>query len=237
MASPSLLRRFLLAAVSCLVTLSIWLHLSSHIDSSNSKTEIELLMNRANHLLKGIQSHHQAYITGAPCATSLQDDSAEVLSLKSQLKEMQASLNNLQPHISTGKSNMMETMPSSSSPLSKWLVIGMPTVPRPNDEDYLITTLSRIHEQLPITQSDLQYLQILVHVVYIKAKENVKPRHIRFEEAKRKFADSPYFKFSELPSPQQPPGLAMNDVGNPNFPGYRVRKQTRDLAVRITEIM
>lgn len=230
MASSSLLRRFLLLAVGCLLTISMWLHLGLRIDSSSTKTEIEQLISRANHLLKGMQSHHPTQLPCEPCTASANDHDEEILSLKAQLANAQETLRDITKQTSISNSNRREST-SLNSP-SKWLVIGMPTVPRPNDEDYLLTSLNRINEQLPSAPDDLLHLRILVHVVYIKAADNVKPRHTRFDEAKERFAQSPYFKFSELSSPPQPPGLGTNDLGSANFPGYRVRKQTRDLAVR-----
>ena len=229
MTSPSLLRRVLLIAVGCLLTTSLWLHLGMHVDSS--KAEIEQLLSRANQLLKGIQSHHPIQSTHAPCSPSENNYDTEILSLKTQLAATQTSLRDLISQTSGKTANKQATSSSLSSP-SKWLVIGMPTVPRPNNEDYLLTSLNRIHEQLPATQNDLLHLRILVHVVHITAADNVQLRHSRFDEAKEKYAESPYFKFSEISSPPQPSGLGLSDLGSANLPGYRVRKQTRDLAVR-----
>jgi hypothetical protein len=106
----------------------------------------------------------------------------------------------------------------------------MPTVPRPHDEDYLLTTLTRLQRELPSDPSHPLYGRVLVLVVYIRAKENVRDTHVRFEEARTQFASSPYFEFTVIDSPPQPPGLGLDDLGSANFPGYRVRKQTRDLA-------
>ena len=212
------LRRLLLIAVGCLLTLSLWLHLGIRIDSSASHAEIQILVDRAHHLLQHLQTHHQK---GCPPCPSEDGSSSEIIALKDELTKSQASLRDLQSHSS---------ITSTAKPL-KWLVIGIPTVPRPNQEDYLLTTLARIHEQLPLSQSDLLYHQILVHIVHIKTKEKMNLQHARFEEARLKYADSPYFRFTEIVSPPQPAGLGTTDLGNANIPGYRVRKQTRDLAV------
>ena len=124
------------------------------------------------------------------------------------------------------------------SAFTRWLVIGIPTVGRRNNEDYLLRTLAAVADQVPSAESDLMYRQVLVVVVNMQG-----PGHERFEEAKRKYASSPphpkseYFLFlddqdfgaGEMEDPVHG-ATAENDLGNANIPGYRVRKQTRHIA-------
>lgn len=112
----------------------------------------------------------------------------------------------------------------------KWLVIGIPTVGRPNNENYLIRSLQKMSSELPSHSSHLQYAQVIIAIVNVDG-----PSHSRFYEAREIYRDSIYFKFFELDEseitrdPKGPHATAENDKGNANIPGYRVRKQTRNL--------
>jgi hypothetical protein len=83
---------------------------------------------------------------------------------------------------------------NSNSNNDKWLVVGIPTVSRPNNEDYLLSTLRSIANQLPSDKNNLLYHNILIAVIHVKPGE----KHKRYEEAKEIFADNPYFLFEEL---------------------------------------
>lgn len=134
--------------------------------------------------------------------------------------------------------NMAGEHPDKSAdmhPTSRpWLVIGIPTVGRMHNEDYLIRSLNAMADQLPSDESDLMHGQILVVVVNVQGGG-----HTRYEEAKLKFsvATNPkgvYFRFIQLEESDQliDPKVgsnAANDPGTPNRPGYRVRKQTRNI--------
>ena len=125
---------------------------------------------------------------------------------------------------------------------SKWLVIGIPTVGRPHNEDYLLQTLQAMADQFPDNPNDILYHQILVVIVDVQSEEiNPKP-HKRFEEAKTLYSiesghsKAGYFRF--IQAEQSEVSLALdlekkriNDVGNANTPGKMVRKQTRDIAL------
>jgi len=141
--------------------------------------------------------------------------------------------------------NIIEN-PASISAESKWLVIGIPTVGRKNNEDYLLTSLATIAEQLPIDSSDLLYHKILLVIVNMQGVG-----HTRFEEAKTIYTSianpkSPYFFFIDastetLEDPKYPKGSgslsSQHDLGNANVPGYAVRKQTRDIVVVMRKCM
>eukprot|EP00605_Chrysophyceae_sp_TOSAG23-4_P000719 GSChrysophyteH1.ASY1.ANO1.803.1 assembled CDS len=59
-----------------------------------------------------------------------------------------------------------------------WLVIGIPTVSRAADQDYLLQTLSSIERQMPTDPNDLLYHKVKVIVVNMEG-----PTHKRFYEA------------------------------------------------------
>lgn len=46
-----------------------------------------------------------------------------------------------------------------------WLVVGIPTVPRRNDTDYLSRTLSSLLEELPLDPTDVLYARVRVIVM------------------------------------------------------------------------
>jgi hypothetical protein len=112
-----------------------------------------------------------------------------------------------------------------------WLAIGIPTIGRRNQEDYLLHSLAALVDQLPSDPSDLFYGNILIVVV------NLQPNpldHVRYQEAKALYSDpshpkSVYFEFHDNAGPDSNPLPNRNDPGTPNHPGALVRKQTRDL--------
>lgn len=115
---------------------------------------------------------------------------------------------------------------------SKWLVIGIPTVSRPNNEDYLMQTLVSISNQLPSDPKDLLFARVLVVIVKLNDAS-----HLRYDEAKAIFTSSDnsksiYFEFHDKAEIDVDPYLnltLLRDKGTPNKPGYIVRKQTRDV--------
>lgn len=124
---------------------------------------------------------------------------------------------------------------------TKWLVIGIPTVARRNDLDYLLKTLAAMVDQLPLDRDDPLYRRVLVHVINMQVNSDPHHRHVVFDQAKGLYGPgsgspyAPYFKFSELlaseveadPVPGRTP---QNDPGTPNVPGFLVRRQTRNIA-------
>lgn len=133
-----------------------------------------------------------------------------------------------------GKSSSIEAFKGTLGD-SKWLVIGIPTVPRLNEEDYLLHSLETIAKQLPREPSDLMYMKIVLVVVNVSLGP-----HRRFEEAKARYAPgahplAAYFVFTQLTDSDQgrdpkAGANAANDPGNANVPGYKVRKQSRNVA-------
>lgn len=144
------------------------------------------------------------------------------------LREATQKYSELQKQIATSSSSSTS---SSSARKDKWLVIGINTVARRGGHDYLMRTLHAIAHELPSDPTDLLYGKVLVlvanvqgqfHDVYFKAKELFSrknhPKGVHFEFIDRE-------QFHELPNPH--PGKT--DLGTPNKPGHRVRKQTRDI--------
>jgi hypothetical protein len=121
--------------------------------------------------------------------------------------------------------------------LDKWLVIGIPTVARTNDEPYLLRTLESISDQLSSDPDDLLYNKVLVIVVNMQVNSNPNRKHIIYEQAKTKYASSPLsssFLFLELEASEiiedpLPGRNQHNDLGNANKPGFLVRRQTRNI--------
>ncbi|CAM9281810.1 unnamed protein product, partial [Phaeothamnion confervicola] len=109
------------------------------------------------------------------------------------------------------------------------LSVGIPTVPRPNGEDYLTQALDAMLNQLPDDPADPFYGQVKVLVMNMHG-----PGHDVFEQQRRRFAPgrpkAMYIEFLEerakLPDPRGPNA---DDAGSPNVPGAKVRNQTRNL--------
>ena len=118
------------------------------------------------------------------------------------------------------------TTPPATTTKKLWLAVGLPTVPRLNDEDYLGTTLNAFARELFPAESMLAGA-VGVFVVNVHG-----PGHKRFDEAQARFSSNTAFRFSEK---AEDPALTANRVdpphvaGNANRPGWRVRKQTRDI--------
>jgi hypothetical protein len=132
-------------------------------------------------------------------------------------------------------SSVTDNNPSQGLP---WLVIGIPTIRRPNNEDYLLDSLETMAKQLPSNPNDIFYGKVLIVVVNIKSSSS-SDRHEHFETAKKIYSDrsnskSVYFEFidtsEEIPLEDPLKGKKGEfSIGNANVPGMKVRKQTRDL--------
>lgn len=124
----------------------------------------------------------------------------------------------------------------------RWLVVGIPTVARLHDEDYLLQTLHSFASQLPTDPADILYGQVLLHVINFQVNNNKHRRHVIFEKAKEIYsrADNPlskYFLFSELQESEllsdPVPNSSPREMGTPNKPGFIVRRQTRNIATTV----
>ena len=122
-----------------------------------------------------------------------------------------------------------QIMPCKVVSNKKWLIIGIPTVPRANGVDYLSATVEAILQQIPDHESDPFYGKVKVVVLNHRPGE-----HPVFEKVKQWVQSSQkgrdHFSFVENLHPLKDATPGKRDAGNPNFPGYRVRHQTRDVA-------
>ncbi|GMH64123.1 hypothetical protein TrST_g1155 [Triparma strigata] len=108
----------------------------------------------------------------------------------------------------------------------KWLTVGMPTVPRP--ENHLGETIDSWLKQLPLHAKDPLFDDVILVVMNVHG-----PGHKWFDEAKQKYTNSEksrYIKFIMLENPLNDPTHGRQDKGDANHPGHRVRKQTRDIS-------
>ncbi|KAK7241065.1 hypothetical protein SO694_00053035 [Aureococcus anophagefferens] len=104
-----------------------------------------------------------------------------------------------------------------------WLArVGLPTVPRADDADYLLQTLASFAAELPRDASDPAHGSVVVFVVNTHG-----PGHKRFDEAARLYERDAQFRFSA--AAEAAPPNEKRDSGSANRPGWRVRKQTRDI--------
>ncbi|CAK0787359.1 hypothetical protein CVIRNUC_010579 [Coccomyxa viridis] len=120
-----------------------------------------------------------------------------------------------------------------------WLTVGIPTVPRRNEADYLTRTLETLLQELPSDSTDPLYARVRVlvmnnrpgnHSVFYAVKERVRsgPEGDLFVAKARLYlamVDNP----GTLPDPT-PDMPDPDDLNNPtNRPGREVRRQTCDL--------
>jgi hypothetical protein len=90
------------------------------------------------------------------------------------------------PHCSGGKDENVG---------QRWLTIGIPTVPRKNNPDYLMRTVKAITNQLPTRPDEALYCRVMVVVM-----NNRPGTHSQFEDVKSLVEGgpySPYFMFLE----------------------------------------
>mmetsp|Transcript_9703 Transcript_9703/g.14624 ORF Transcript_9703/g.14624 Transcript_9703/m.14624 type:complete len:415 (-) Transcript_9703:104-1348(-) len=155
----------------------------------------------------------------------------EVLNFQNSNAELEKKLQHCELELATSGRCSHDSSGGGQNVLDKWLVIGIPTIGRRNNEDYLLTSLRAIAAQLPSSPSDLLYGKVLVVVVSMAPSPDA---HKRYLEAKAEFtaAHNPkriYFEFHDHAAADENPYPGKTDRGTPNKPGYMVRKQTRDV--------
>ena len=114
------------------------------------------------------------------------------------------------------------------------MTIGIPTVARVNNEDYLLKTLSALAQEFTSNPADLMYTQVKVLVVNIRERGMGDLREaLRMYGPASNHPKADYFEFITLTSAELASEDMMdpkkgsndqNDKGNANHPGYRVRK-------------
>lgn len=190
----------------------------------NIERDVKRLSIERESLESGMKKNHLS-------ASEEQIKSAECIADKHRIKTALDSCNQLLPTISEG----------DNINLDRWLVIGIPTIARAHNEDYLLKSLATLAVQLPVSKSDLMYGQVLMVVVNMQGAES--GPHQRYEEAKLLYSQTKekpnprgiYFEFidnKDIKDIFEDPlsgKSALNDYGSPNMPGFRVRKQTRNI--------
>jgi hypothetical protein len=81
----------------------------------------------------------------------------------------------------------------------RWLTIGIPTVPRRGDPDYLLQTVNAITKQLPTRPDDPLYGRVIVVIL-----NNLPGQHKLFDDVRRHIESgqhSSYFRFEEAEIP------------------------------------
>ncbi|KAH8053508.1 hypothetical protein JL722_9346 [Aureococcus anophagefferens] len=105
-----------------------------------------------------------------------------------------------------------------------WLAVGLPTVPRADDADYLLQTLASFAAELPRDASDPAHGSVVVFVVNTHG-----PGHKRFDEASRLYERDAQFRFSA--AAEAAPPNEKRDSGSANRPGWRARRPPDHLVV------
>lgn len=120
-----------------------------------------------------------------------------------------------------------EQPPCDDKSPRKWLAIAIPTVPRAHGEEYLVRTLKSLARELPLESSDPSYDRVVVFIVNLHDRD-----HNAFETAKALYSTGVYSKYMRFiceSNRSEDPLHGARDHGTPNVPGWKVRKQTRDL--------
>ena len=130
--------------------------------------------------------------------------------------------------------------PTTQAALLPWLLIGIPTIPRPNGADYLTATLSHVVDALPDELTDPMAGQVRCMVV------NQRPGdHPAFEQLRRQHTASTALLFVDRPADTAPTeaaeaaAAAATAALRPSLSGAqqerhrRVRQHTRDVVAML----
>ena len=171
---------------------------------------------------------------GTPAPISLSAMQAELLSSLAQLQTLRSALSQSPSADAASTVNSSSfSLPSSPSALP-FLYVGIPTVARssPSASWYLNASLHSILAQLPVDPLHPLYQQVQVLVMNHSPPHTP---HTAFEDARRELSASPSSPFHFLTNP----GLLadatpeLRDAGSANLPGWKVRKQTRDIVATL----
>jgi hypothetical protein len=129
------------------------------------------------------------------------------------------------PNFECGGGSTTNGLPGSSTVGSRkpWLIIGIPTMPRPRGVDYLTPTITALADQFPKEESDPFYKQILV--VIMNHGEN----HVVFDSLKEKFRSNPHFEFVTR--------VQTKPTGATAKPSKKVQQQTLDVVDLLIHIV
>ncbi|KAA6429434.1 MAG: hypothetical protein FRX49_00828, partial [Trebouxia sp. A1-2] len=111
----------------------------------------------------------------------------------------------------------IETAADDTSPSLAWLAIGIPTVPRHNDTDYLTSTLEYLLSELPLDSTDPLFDKVRVVVM-----NNSPGQHLVYAKVQNRMTQGPHDPDDVF---AQKAALYVEFVDNPGS----VRRQTCDL--------
>jgi hypothetical protein len=218
---------------------------SSTSSSSYNHQQLDQLLYEATKVISSLKLNHSSTSsTSTPSSSSGQDYYQQQINKLTKYsekiiqeceEEKHALVEKYQSQISKGG---QQNHVQHSTHKKVWLAIGIPTIGRRNQEDYLLQCLAAIADQLPSDPSDLLYANVLVVVVNLQSDPL---EHIRYQEAKKLYSNPQinpkaiYFEFHDHAGPDHNPYPDRHDHGTANHPGHLVRKQTRDL-VKVIEL-
>jgi hypothetical protein len=107
----------------------------------------------------------------------------------------------------------------------KWLIIGIPTVPRTGDPDYLLKTLNAIDKSITKEKEDPFFNKIKIVIINHKPKQ-----HKIFNTAKEKYKKNKSFEFIERES------LKMEKKESSKYTPEKVMRQTLDVIDLLKEV-
>ncbi len=142
---------------------------------------------------------------------------SELTRMKTMVEMLRSENSALKSKAGSSKRPISDIMGHNSG--KRWLTIGIPTVPRKGNLDYLSQTVDAIINQLPTRPDDPFYQKVMVVVL-----NNRPGQHVVFNKVKARVERGPhraYFKFEEVAVQDS------DDVNNPehnaNVPGSKVR--------------
>ena len=161
-----------------------------------------------NHAIETADKHLGSYEIHSELHTV---EFAKMKSMVEMLRSENAALRSSVPKIKPSE--------DTANQRSRWLTIGIPTVPRKGNPDYLSQTVDAIIGQLPTRSDDPFYAKVLVVIL-----NNRPQQHPVFDEVRKRVeqgSHSFYFKFVE--AVVQDSDEVRNPEHDPNVPGSKVR--------------
>ena len=176
-----------------------------------------------------------------PCVTAALLAANTDASIQSQLTQALDSIANLRAAVLASPSTPTDSgavaaavgdaaplpLSSAHSSLEPYLIIGLPSVARssPVARHYLNHTLQSIRRQLPSEPHHPMYGRVHVYVMNNQADG----RHDMWEALRDEMRGDSNFHFLVNPGALQDATPDLRDPGSANEPGWRIRKQTRDV--------
>ena len=159
-----------------------------------------------------------------PCVTPALLAANNGASIQSQLAQTLESIASLREAVLAAPST---PAPPAAAPQLPYLIIGLPSVSRssPEARQYLNHTLQSIRRQLPSDPTHPLYGRVHVYVM----NNQMEGAHEMWEALREELRTEPHFHFLVNDGSLHDDNPAQRDAGTSNEPGWRVRKQTRDV--------